>query len=228
MEQQRLQTSEALRVGLALAMVGGYLDAYTYLCRGGVFANAQTGNIVLLGVKLAAGDWAGAANYLPPILAFCLGVLLAEGVRGRAARAQTPGRMHWRQRVLLLETAVLAAAAFAPLGGGWNMLVNWAVSFVCALQVESFRRVRGKAYATTMCTGNLRSGTELLYQYLRGKDPETLAASLRYYAVIAAFIAGAALSAAALGVWGRWALLAACAGLAAVLLGLFRPWVGGG
>lgn len=32
MNEQRVQTSEALRVGLVLALAGGYLDAYTYLC----------------------------------------------------------------------------------------------------------------------------------------------------------------------------------------------------
>ena len=30
MTEQRVQTSEALRVGLVLALAGGYLDAYTY------------------------------------------------------------------------------------------------------------------------------------------------------------------------------------------------------
>ena len=46
------QVSETHLLGLLLAVVGGFLDAYTYLCRGRVFANAQTGNIVLLGVNL--------------------------------------------------------------------------------------------------------------------------------------------------------------------------------
>ena len=133
-------------MGLVLAAAGGYLDAYTYLCRGGVFANAETGNMVLLGAKLAVGDWAAAVKYLPPILAFFLGVLAAEAIRrrGKAAPAQ---KLHWRQRVLALEITVLAAAAFAPLGGGWDMAVNWAVSFVCALQVESFRRVADACHA---------------------------------------------------------------------------------
>ena len=146
MTEQRVQTSEALRVGVLMALAGGYLDAYTYLCRGGVFANAETGNMVLLGVKLAAGNWAGAAKYLPPIFAFFLGVLVAEVIR-RRGKAAVSSKLHWRQWVLALEIVVLAAAAFLPMGGGWDMAVNWAVSFVCALQVESFRRVHGKAYA---------------------------------------------------------------------------------
>lgn len=113
MTEQRVQTSEALRVGVLLALAGGYLDAYTYLCRGGVFANAETGNMVLLGVKLAAGNWAGAAKYLPPIFAFFLGVLVAEVIR-RRGKAAVSSKLHWRQWVLALEIGVLAAAAFSP------------------------------------------------------------------------------------------------------------------
>ena len=52
MDEKRLQTSESLFLTALLAIVGGFLDAYSYLLRGGVFANAQTGNIALLGVYI--------------------------------------------------------------------------------------------------------------------------------------------------------------------------------
>ena len=86
------QMSESFRLGAVLALTGGFLDAYTYLIRGGVFANAQTGNIVLLGVRLMEGDWGGAGHYLVPILAFAAGVLAAELIRGRFRGAQA---LHW-------------------------------------------------------------------------------------------------------------------------------------
>ena len=44
--KKEIQMSESFRVASLLAVCGGILDAYSYLCRGGVFANAQTGNIV--------------------------------------------------------------------------------------------------------------------------------------------------------------------------------------
>ena len=47
------QMSENFILGIMLALTGGFLDAYTYITRGGVFANAQTGNIVLMGINLA-------------------------------------------------------------------------------------------------------------------------------------------------------------------------------
>ncbi|MFR1872716.1 MAG: YoaK family protein, partial [Coprococcus sp.] len=41
------QMSESIRLGIILALSGGFMDAYSYMCRGKVFANAQTGNILL-------------------------------------------------------------------------------------------------------------------------------------------------------------------------------------
>jgi hypothetical protein len=56
---------ESLPTGSVLAGVGGFLDAYTFVGYGGVFANAQTGNIVLLGVDCQAGHWRAAGVDVP-------------------------------------------------------------------------------------------------------------------------------------------------------------------
>ena len=156
------QMSETVRLGAVLAAAGGFLDAYTYLTRGGVFANAQTGNIVLLGVYLAQGQFRTAGRYLIPILAFAAGVIVAELIK---ARFRYHPALHWRQITVGAELVILAAVAFLP--QRWNVPANLAVSFVCAMQVESFRKIRGNTYATTMCTGNLRSATELLFRCCR-------------------------------------------------------------
>ena len=178
-------------VGALLAAAGGLLDAYTYLSRGGVFANAETGNMVLFGICLIQGQWRRAAGYLLPILAFALGVLAAEFIR---EHHRSGPRYHWRHTVLLAEIAVLCAVAFLP-RGEWDPAANTLVAFVCALQVENFRKVRGNPFATTMCTGNLRSGTEAIYHALTGGKRTSVEKGLCYYAVIACFIAGAALGA---------------------------------
>ena len=137
------------------------MSAYTYLCRGKVFANAQTGNIVLFGANIAEGNWLRAAEYFLPILAFALGVVAAEIVKRRYKTTPAANiNIHWRQIVVLVEIVLLIAAAFLP--QSMNTTVNIMISFICAMQVESFRKVRGSAFATTMCTGNLRSGTEQL------------------------------------------------------------------
>jgi uncharacterized membrane protein YoaK (UPF0700 family) len=68
---------ESLVVGALLAGVGGYLDAYTFVGHR-VFANAQTGNVVLLGIDAASSHWRTALLRLAPIAAFVVGVLAVE------------------------------------------------------------------------------------------------------------------------------------------------------
>ena len=182
---EKRHPADALRLGLVLAAAGGFMDAYTYIARGGVFANAQTGNLVLLGVRAFEGD-VRALHYLAPVLAFVLGVLACQALRAGQRRLRPVG---WRQAVLIGEAVLLAASAFAP--QSCNDAVNAGVSFACAMQVSAFRSLHGQPYATTMCTGNLRSGTEALWKGVAARDGDSLRAGGRYFAVIGCFVAGA-------------------------------------
>ena len=186
------QVSESFILASLLAFVGGYLDAYTYFCRGHVFANAQTGNIIFLGLNIGNGDYLKAASYLIPILAFILGVLLAEGVREHY-QYKSDLNIHWRQIIVLFELVIVGIVAFVP-AGKYDLMVNVAVSFVCSLQAESFRKVNGNAYASTMCTGNLRSGSEQLYKAVIHHDSTAKKHALQYFVIIALFIIGAVVS----------------------------------
>ena len=71
------QMSESLLTASFIILSGGLQDAYTYLCRGKVFANAQTGNIVLCSAYLFDGQWRHSARYLIPVLSFLLGIFAA-------------------------------------------------------------------------------------------------------------------------------------------------------
>ncbi len=214
MKKSNLQMSETFRLGALLAVCGGFLDAYTYLCRGHVFANAQTGNVVLLGLNLAQGQVAEALGYVIPIVAFALGIVLAELLRGAFCKR----RLHWRQAVILVEVGILLFVAFLP-QGRWDTTANVLVAFVCAMQVQTFRKMQGSVYATTMCTGNLRSGTELLVDYFKTGDKSLLKKGLAFYGIILFFIVGAALGAFFAVVLGIWAVLVA-AGLLLCALGM--------
>ena len=155
--------SEAFRTVLFLSLSGGLQDAYTYLGRGSVFANAQTGNMVLLGLHLSQGHFDRVIYYSIPILAFALGVVVAEGIKEAFQSSQA---LHWRQVVVGVEILALGTVGLLPLGQA-DLVANTLISFVCSVQVQSFRKVRGNPFATTMCTGNLRSGMELLYRSIR-------------------------------------------------------------
>ena len=66
--------SESYFVAALLSITGGFLDAYTFVSRDGVFANAQTGNFARLAISLAEGSWERALRYVIPILFFVIGV----------------------------------------------------------------------------------------------------------------------------------------------------------
>ncbi|WP_314744175.1 YoaK family protein, partial [Treponema lecithinolyticum] len=72
---------ERTSVALLLAMLGGFLDAYTYILKNGVFANAQTGNLVLLSIAVFNGKHALIPKYALPILFFSAGILLSEFIK---------------------------------------------------------------------------------------------------------------------------------------------------
>ena len=180
------QMSESIGLGVVLAFAGGFMDAYSYLCRDHVFANAQTGNMLLLGVNLSSGNFPEALRYFCPVLAFTLGIMLADLAR---IHLKENGRLHWRQLAVLGEALVLIMVGFLPQSK--NLLANSLISFACGIQVESFRKIRGNGIATTMCIGNLRSATQNICDYLHTKDKQARNRGLLYFGIICFFVLGA-------------------------------------
>ena len=180
------QMSEAFITSVFLALSGGFQDAYTYFTRDGVFSNAQTGNVVLMSQHFMMGEWSEGLRYLFPLLAFAVGVFVAERIQGSFKYAR---KLHWRQSVLLCEMAILVFVGFLP--ENLNMAATVLVSFSCAMQVQTFRKVGGYSYASTMCIGNLRSGTAAFSLYLREKRPEQIRQALYYFGIILFFAVGA-------------------------------------
>ena len=198
----RRQMSDSLVTAAFVVLSGGFQDAYTYCCRGKVFANAQTGNIVLMSANLLSGDAARSVKYIVPLLSFLLGIMAAEWVH---CRFKSYEKIHWRQIILIIEISLLFAVGFLP--ENTQAIANAFVSFVCALQVQTFHKIRGHAYASTMCIGNMRTGTEALCAYLRTGDKEILMKAVTYFGVIALFGVGAGLGSiitAALGYKSVW------------------------
>ena len=185
-ENSKIQTSETFVLSAILAMSGGFQDAYTYNVRKEVFSNAQTGNIVLMSQHIMMGELMKGLSYLFPVVAFALGVLVAERIGHRYKGAK---RIHWRQIIVAIEIVILFAVGFIP--ERYDMLATMLVSFSCSMQVQAFRKVNGYGYASTMCIGNLRSGTESLSIYLREKQHGALKKAAHYYGIIFIFAIGA-------------------------------------
>ena len=178
---------ETFLVLIFITLAGGFQDAYSYLMRGKVFANAQTGNIVLLFKNIVDLNFKGAVAYLIPVLSFAFGIYVAV----RFEDAIEKRILHWRQYIVAFEIIIMILVSFIP--ENLNNLANALLSFSCAMQVYAFKKIYGLSFATTMCIGNLRSATENLSKYHITKNRTYLENSKKYYTVIFIFGMGAAL-----------------------------------
>ena len=152
----RTKHTESTVFGALLTMAAGCIDAHSYLLHGQVFAGLQTGNLILLGVRLGQGEVLQSARYVVSLLAFICGTLVIRVLqRLPRLREHEPLR---RRLVLAYEATLLLI--IAAIGG---MLPDVAViallSFTAAAELQEFRRLEGNPFTPLMMTGNLRSMT---------------------------------------------------------------------
>ena len=173
----------SLVMGMLLAFVGGYLDAYTYITRDGVFATAQTGNTVLFAVRAASPEYDGAVQNIPPFLAFIAGVLVAEHLKDRLQDKH-------RRAVLALECIILFIVGWLP-GSVPNMIITISVAFVSSLQIGTFNKLGEWSYNSTITTGNLRTAASASYDGFVNHNEESKKKFIAFIAIIFSFISGA-------------------------------------
>jgi uncharacterized membrane protein YoaK (UPF0700 family) len=206
-----------ISVAVPLTLAGGALDAFAYVGHGHVFANAMTGNVALLGVALAAGDWAQALRHVPPLLAFTAAVFLVHVLQLPALRRRLP---LLGLTCLSVEIGFLAAAAWAGTALPDAVLIP-AIAFAATLQTTSFDRLDAWPYTSVMTTGNLRHFAQAaLAGCIPRRDPAAQRQARLFGAICLCFLAGAGAGALATLRLPAWALLVPLALLAAALLRL--------
>ncbi|MCR5273350.1 MAG: DUF1275 domain-containing protein [Lachnospiraceae bacterium] len=204
MDNQPVVGSKKLRVAAFLALTGGFLDAYTFITRGGVFANAQTGNIVMLGIAVIGGKGYDNTKYILSILAFFLGILCVLLIE----KAMLDRHIKFVHRAtILIEMAAVTVVSFLPQTEYYNLLSNVLISFIAAMQMEGFKSFRGEPIATTMSTGNLRKYTENIFMWITKKDAKYIKTANSYLLVIVTFVAGAMLGGVCSMRWAERAVL---------------------
>lgn len=171
------------------AIVGGFLDAYSYLARGHVFANAQTGNVVLFGVRAVGGDWTTAWKTLPPILAYMCGVAVARVLMVRTQKQTLRATLICQ----VLELLVLLVLAFFGrfVRGFWAVPL---IAFSAAVQNTSFSNIGPWQFNSAMTTSNLRSAVSGWVQLALGEtDPKLWGEAIVGSVILLCFAAGAVL-----------------------------------
>lgn len=182
-----VRPGETVEVVLLLAFAGGYIDAYTWIIHG-VLANAQTANLIFLWGYATAGNWAKAFHFVPPILAFAVGIVIAAWLR--RATGERAGAVSTLIEILLLVSIGIVHNRIPDLAG------TLGISFVAAMQTAIFTKVEGVLCSTVMITGNMRQAVENMFAVASGNAPVgTLRRSGIFAALCAVFGFGAAVGA---------------------------------
>lgn len=169
-----------------LAIVGGYIGGYSYTVRGGVFASAQTGNLIQLGLKITAGNFSAWYLHIFPIIMFGLGIMLCEYMKIEVA---DKGRYHWKQLVLTMESIIFLIVASISVGE-YNLFANMFLGFAAGMQTQLVRVVEGTVMMTTMLSGNARTMSEVLFHAIKEKDKVKFKTVGKQLGVIFSFITG--------------------------------------
>jgi uncharacterized membrane protein YoaK (UPF0700 family) len=175
---------------VALTFVTGTVDALGFINLGGAFSSVMTGNMVLLGLGSASGDWTAASHVGLAILSFMLGVLGGARIAGHPH----PDEAVWPRgatAALGAEAVLLSIAALVwmALGGAVGPDVQQVLLALCAaalgVQSSAVQRLGVSGLSSTYLTGTL---TTLIAGVAARKPAAVLLPSLL---VLVALVVGA-------------------------------------
>lgn len=172
---------------LLITAAGGYMDVYSYLARGEVFATGQTGNFILLGIHLTQGNIDKVFHYSIPILCFGLGVFLTVFL---FSAISSENQSDWLRFSMYIEIGTFLLISILP-GTIPNIFVNSLISLCASVQLCNFRTI-GSSYpfASIFCTGNMRSCAEAFSIGVLQKNRGELQRGVYYLCVLFSFFIG--------------------------------------
>jgi uncharacterized membrane protein YoaK (UPF0700 family) len=207
----------ALVVAVLLAGITGFVDAVAFDRFLGVFPANQSGNAVFLGMAIGGSSVSTVWRPATAMVGFALGIVVGQLVR---QRVRGPRLGAW---LLVCELALFVAVIVITgpidrvhlIGGGEGFFLIVLTSMAMGVQTEVIRHVAGTAVATTYQTGAIaRMGeavSRVLSRAARLREEREVVVLLL---VLAAYVGGAAIGAAAPGVW-EWSMI-----LAATVVGV--------
>ncbi len=181
-------TCEKYYIFELLTIAGGMMGLYTYNLRGGVFSNAQTGNIVKMAAAFGSRNFRAALYYIIPFSAYVLGTIISEIL---PQKVRSKKFIRWDTLLVGIEIVTLLIVGFIPFT--WpDQISQVIINFLCAMQFNTFRQAEGVPMATTFMTNHVRQIGISIARIIRHHEQENEAREkmLKHIKIIFAFFLG--------------------------------------
>ncbi|MGA3214996.1 MAG: YoaK family protein [Acidimicrobiales bacterium] len=177
---------------VAMTLVTGLVDAFSYLVLGHVFVANMTGNVVLLGFALVGAPGFSIAASIVAIASFVLGSLAGGriGSRFSSHRANHLSFATTVQSVFLAAAVILAALMSTPVGTGYRYGLIVVLVIGMGIQNASVRKLAVPDLTATVLTMTI-TGTAADSTIARGPG----AKAGRRIVAVATMLAGAVVGA---------------------------------
>lgn len=174
-----------------LMFVGGFLGAFTYSIRGGVFCNAQTANFVLMGMAIGNHQWSKALYYFIPMGAYLGGTILSEALPIPIKKREI---IRWDTLLIGIEMIVIFVLGLLPEKAPFQ-ISQIAINIIMSMQYNTFRQARGVPMATTFCTNHIRQVGVYLYKTIHHRnDRKCRMRFIIHLGMLMTFVLGAIIS----------------------------------
>ena len=174
--------SQRYHTFVLLMLSGGFMGAYSYFLKGGVFANAETANLLILAFNIAELNTEGIISVLYPISAFFIGTFFSQMFIEKLGR-------RWIPTLLIVEIMALISLSLLP-SETPDRVFHVVIAVLSSMQFNTFRKARGVAMSTLFCTAHLRGFGASLYFAIADRKGEELKKSLYHGGLIMTFLAG--------------------------------------
>ena len=181
---QHYPIKESRRAGMLLAATAGFIDSYTFSVHDMRFASFQSGNLLQVGLNIAGGKWLHATIYFWPVLAFLLGSAFNQILKVYTNKSHQSHTL----AALIVECLGLLLVAILELQSVSANIILPLLAFFMAIQADTFNKIHGMAYMTILSTGNLRTFSSGVTNWLIYHDEMALRQAVRVGPVILAFL----------------------------------------
>lgn len=165
-----------------MAFVGGYMGAYSIFGWDGLFAQAQTANMIQMVDNLTTGNCRELALRLTAVCIFCIAVLLSTVLQKKT-------RADLRKTSILFNMAVVMVECWMPSDTD-RFLALYPVFFAMTFQWCIFSKTGGYGSSTIFSTNNLRQCISAYGEYYMERGKENLKKARFFRNTIGAYHAG--------------------------------------